>query len=218
MERAVRASDLPAIAKHILLDLLTYTDAGTLVIPYRWSPSLTGLTDDTGWSRRTLIRYLDYLEVAGWLARLRPTVADARKLHRRTAYTVMIPVGLEPGRAQSREAADLGLVPGRAQASGPADPELGASRHGASAGARLNQTVPDQPDQPDHTSLVIQLLHKETGVTVDAAWAATTVETILSRPGITNPRAYLIRTIVRDPRKWLPTPQPPYFNQGEETT
>jgi hypothetical protein len=212
----VKYSDLPAIAKHVLLDLLTHTDAGTLVIPYRWSPSLTGLTNDTGWSRRTLIRYLDYLETAGWLARLRPTVDDARKKHRRTAYTVMIPVGLVPERAQAREPADLGLVPGRAQAREPADPELGASRRGASAGARLNQTAPDQPDQPDLTSLVIALLHKETGVTVDADWADKTVAEILGRPGIKNPRAYLIRMITINPRKWLPTPQPPPYHQGEE--
>lgn len=212
----MRASDLPAIAKHLLLDLLTYTDAGTLVIPYRWSPSLTGLTDDTGWSRRTMIRYLDHLEEAGWLARLRPTVDDARKKHRRTAYTVMVPVGLVSGGAQAREPVDLGLVPERAQARGAVDPELGASGHGASGGARLNQTVSDQPDQPDHTSLVIALLHKETGVTVDAAWATTTAETILSRPGVKNPRAYLIRTIAVDPDRWLPTPQPPPFNKKEQ--
>jgi hypothetical protein len=217
VERAVKASALPAIARHILLDLCTYMDAATLVIPYRWSPSLTGLTDDTAWSRRTVVRYLDDLEAAGWLARLRPTVHDARVHHRRTAYTVMIPDGLGTGSAQARGAPDPGLGTGSAQARGATNPGLGAQGQGASGGERLIQTAPDQPDQPDLQDLVIRLLHKETGVTVDAEWAAETVGTILSRPGISNPRAYLIRTITVDPLRWLPTPQPPPYHQGEET-
>jgi hypothetical protein len=215
-ERAVKSSDLPPIAKHLLLDLLTYMDSGSLVIPYRWSPSLTGLSADTSWTRRTVIRWLDYLEQAGWLARLRPTVHDARVHHRRTAYTVLVPNRLVTGRPQSRDSDSPGLVTGSAQARDQGTPELGTHRPGASDRARLNQTVPDQPDQPDLTELVIRLLSKETGVTVDAAWAAKTVELITSRPGLTNPRAYLIRIITTDPHKWLPTPQPPPYNQGEQ--
>jgi hypothetical protein len=219
-ERAVKASELPAIARHMLLDLLTYTDAGTLVLPYRWSPSLTGLEDDTGWSRRTVTRYLDLLEAEGWLARLRPTVHDARVKHRRTAYTVMIPDGLGTQAAQSRVTASPGLGTGPAQARVTASPELGTAGPGASASARLIQTVPDQPENPDLTEVVIRALHRETGVTVDADWAAGTVEAILSRPGVKNPRAYLIRIITTDPHRWLPTPQPPPYEsrKGEELT
>ena len=217
-ERAVKRSDLPPIARHLLLDLLTYMDAGSLAIPYRWSPSLTGLSGDTAWTRRTVIRWLDYLEQAGWLARLRPTVHDARVHHRRTAYTVLIPNRLVTDRAQARDSQTSGLVTDRAQARDPGALELGTHRPGASDSARLNQTVPDQPDPPDLTEVVIRVLARETGVTVDAAWAATTAETILSRPGITNPRAYLIRILSVDPRKWLPTPQPPNYKQGDQTT
>lgn len=217
-ERSLRDSDLPPIAKHLLLDLLTHADAGTLVIPYRWSPSLTGLAEETSWHRRTVIRWLDFLEAEGWLARIRPTVENARKNHHRTRYTVMIPAGLVSRRDRARDSADLALVTDDPRASGNADPDLGTQGRGAGDRARLIQTVPERPDQPDLTELVIRLLSKETGVTVDAAWAAKTVELITSRPGLTNPRAYLIRILTTDPRKWLPTAQPPPFNQGERTT
>lgn len=214
----MKSSDLPPIARHLLLDLLTYMDAGSLAVPYRWSPSLTGLSGDTAWTRRTVIRWLDYLEQAGWLARLRPTVHDARVHHRRTAYTVLIPDRLVTGRPQSKDTETPALVTGRAQARDRTPPELGTQSPGAGDRARLIQTVPDQPDQPDLTEVVIRTLHRETGQTVDAAWAAETAATILARPGIKNDRAYLIRILTVDPNRWLPTPTPPPYNshQGEE--
>jgi hypothetical protein len=219
VERAVKASDLPPIARHLLLELCTCMDAGTAVIPYRWSPSLTGMSDDTGWNRRTVIRWLDFLEQAGWLSRLRPTVEDARKLHRRTAYTVIVPVGLVTASQRARDSDAPGLVTGNHRARDSASPELGTQGHGASDRLPHIQTDPEQPDQPDLTELVIRLLNKETGVTVDAAWAAKTVELITTRPGLKNPRAYLIRTITTDPLRWLPTSQPPPFDkQGEQNT
>jgi hypothetical protein len=66
---------------------------------------------------------------------------------------------------------------------------------------------------------VIRQLAERTGVTVTRDWAETTLATLLARPGIKNPRAYVIRVITTDPdpQRWLPTPAPPpYHREGNE--
>jgi hypothetical protein len=69
----------------------------------------------------------------------------------------------------------------------------------------------------DLVDLVIKQLYERTGVTVTHEWAETTRDLLLARPGIKNPRAYIIRTITTDPRpeRWLPTPVPPPLQQEE---
>ena len=63
--RAIRASDLPAIARHVALTLGTYANRSGEA----W-PSQETLQRGTGWSRRTVNNALKDLELAGWLSRL----------------------------------------------------------------------------------------------------------------------------------------------------
>jgi hypothetical protein len=67
----------------------------------------------------------------------------------------------------------------------------------------------------DLAELVIRQLHKRAGVTVTREWAETTRDLLLARPGVRNPRAYIIRTITTDPHpeRWLPTPEPPPYRE-----
>jgi hypothetical protein len=64
--RAVRGSQLPAIARHVAMTLATY--AGKAGDAY---PSVETLADGTGWKRRTVIDALNALETAGWLTRVK---------------------------------------------------------------------------------------------------------------------------------------------------
>lgn len=64
--RAVRGSQLPAIARHVAMTLATY--AGKAGEAY---PSVETLADGTGWKRRTVIDALNTLEAEGWLSRIK---------------------------------------------------------------------------------------------------------------------------------------------------
>lgn len=63
--RAIRASDLPSIARHVALTLASYANRSGEA----W-PSQETLQRGTGWSRRTVNNALNDLELAGWLTRL----------------------------------------------------------------------------------------------------------------------------------------------------
>jgi hypothetical protein len=84
IERAVKDSDLHPIDRHLLLMLCMNLDRGTNIVPARYAPSVTGLTEGSGWKRRTVFRHLQQLERSGWL-----TVH--RHPGRRSAYTICPP-------------------------------------------------------------------------------------------------------------------------------
>lgn len=92
-ERAIRASDLPSLARLTALTLATWADAKTGVIPDRMMPSLTTLEAATGMSRGAVRKHLDRLEEDGWVERKRPSVAAARSKKARTRYRLLIPRG-----------------------------------------------------------------------------------------------------------------------------
>lgn len=214
VERAVEASALGPIGRHIILFLCTRMMAGSTLIPREHSPSLTRLAAGTGWDRRTVMRHLALLEQSGWLIRHRPDPHAARTRHARTSYTV-----LAPGLARGTPPGGVGAAsPG---AGGARPPGLGAGTPGARG------TAPRKSDPSDHKTdqsgdmgeLVARQLLDRTGVTVSREWAEQTAGLLLARPGIKNPRAYLIRTITTDPHpeRWLPTPVPPPMHQMEES-
>lgn len=218
VERAVEASSLAPIARHIILILCTRMAQGSTLIPAQYSPSLTKFAAGTGWDRRTIMRHLTALEEAGCLTRHRPPPDKARREHARTNYTVW----LGALRALARDPESQGLGAGEAQARDTASPGLGAGRPGARGAAPSNQTETDhRTDQSgiteDLAELVVKQLAERTGITVTLAWAEQTRDLLLARPGIRNPRAYIIRTITTDPHpeRWLPTPEPPPYNRKE---
>ncbi len=214
----MEASDLAPIGRHILLVLCGRMMQGSTLIPREHSPSLTRLAAGTGWDRRTIMRHLTLLEESGWLIRHRPDPARARREHARTAYTVLMP-GLGTGSPQARDRGTRGLGADSAQARDARTRGLGTGDPEARGRAPHNQTFSDQrTDQSgDLADLVVKQLLERTGVEVTREWAEKTRDLLLARPGLTNPRAYIIRVITTDPHpgRWLPTPQPPPFTQEE---
>ena len=214
----METSSLEPISRHILLVLCGRMMQGSTLIPREHSPSLTRLAAGTGWDRRTIMRYLNALEKAGWLIRHRPDPDKARREHARTNYTVLMP-GLGASSAQARDTGTRGLGASSAQARDTDPYGLGAGDPGARGRVPHSQTLSDQrTDQSgDLVDLVIKQLHDRTGVTVTHEWAETTRDLLLARPGVRNPRAYIIRTITTDPHpeRWLPTPTPPPLQQEE---
>ena len=91
VERAVFASQLPPVCRHLLMVIASHINAGTGEIPDRNQPSLTRLCRFTGWHRSTVCRRLDDLERGGWLIRKRPPRWMSSTQHARTRYTVTIP-------------------------------------------------------------------------------------------------------------------------------
>ena len=201
VERAVERSDLAPIGRHIILLLCGRMTQGSTLIPREFSPSLTRLAAGTGLDRRTVMRHLNELEELGWLVRHRPDPDKARKEHARTNYTVLIP-GLGAASAQARDTGSRGLGAGGPEARGTAP---------------HNQALSDQrTDQSEDLAiLVVKQLLERTGTEVTHEWAAATRDLLLARPGIVNPRAYIIRTITTDPNpeRWLPTPAPPPYQK-----
>jgi hypothetical protein len=93
-ERAVFASGLPAPSRLILLTLAAHTDAGTCVVPAKFTPSLSTLAERTGLTRKTVIVHLDALDTAGWVERDKPDPAAQRSKRACTQYKLTIPTGV----------------------------------------------------------------------------------------------------------------------------
>jgi hypothetical protein len=121
IERALRGSELSPAARHVALDLLTRTDNGSTAIPAKFTPSLTLLAHDTGWSRRAVMRALSELESGGWLVRFRD-LKRSREEHQPTRYRLRLPaqatalVELGTQVPQARVTETLGLGSGAARA------------------------------------------------------------------------------------------------------
>jgi len=95
--KAVRASDLPAPSRLIMLVLADVAEVGTAEIPERFTPSLAVLARETGLDRSTVQRHLAALDLAGWMVRTRPTPKEQWE-GERTRYRLTIPCGFEaPG-------------------------------------------------------------------------------------------------------------------------
>ncbi|WP_018502534.1 helix-turn-helix domain-containing protein [Parafrankia discariae] len=94
VRRALLRSDLPGPARALVHTLLTVADYRTLTTPPEFTPSLATLATISGYSEATVKRELNRLEVAGWVIRIRPAVADARARKTRTRYRMAVPAGL----------------------------------------------------------------------------------------------------------------------------
>ena len=90
---AVEESDLPPVARHLMLTLCGRLskrgmDTGELG---EHSPSLSELARLTGWKPTPVKKYLGELDQLGWLIRDQPPVKLQRSEKARTKYTVRIP-------------------------------------------------------------------------------------------------------------------------------
>lgn len=88
--KAVRASDLPAPSRLIMLTLADVAEVGTAEIPERFTPSLSVLARETGLGRSTVAIHLRSLERDGWIVRSRPTTAEALGRGERTQYHLQV--------------------------------------------------------------------------------------------------------------------------------
>lgn len=93
INRAVRASNLPAPSRLIMLTLSDIAEAANAEIPERRTPSLSVLAQETGLARRSVASHLTLLEQGGWITRTRPDVVAARTRGERTCYRLTIPEG-----------------------------------------------------------------------------------------------------------------------------
>lgn len=189
IERAVGASDLPPVERHIVLALCTYMDQGSTLIPAQYTPSLTRLAEVTGWNRRTIRRHIKALAKAGWLGL-------ARVPGKRYRYAVTCP---QPDPARDTEPSELGT--------------------GSPAARDTEPPVQTSSERDPEIALVIEEIRKRTGKTISGDLAIAARDFILARPrrhddALSRAR-YLRQTIAgdRDPARFLPTPTPPKFTK-----
>lgn len=95
--KAVRASDLSAPARLVMLVLADVALVPTAIIPPEFTPSLSVLARETGLNESTVTRKLNELEAAGWVVRTRPTNEASRALGERTRYQLGVPDGVGAG-------------------------------------------------------------------------------------------------------------------------
>jgi hypothetical protein len=133
VERALRDSGLPATARHVALELLTRSKAGSAEVPPRFAPSLSMLAHDTGLDRSTIKRALNVLESEHWITRSRDLVR-ARADGQPTAYQLHV----------SRRTESLGVQPSRRTER----PPVGAqSRIGRRTVRHRSEQLNHYPDQ-----------------------------------------------------------------------
>lgn len=139
VERALRGSALPPLARLVTWALLSRADADTAIIPAQFSPSLSALAKDTGMNRASVARHLNVLETAGWVTRLR----DAQRAYSDkapTRYRLHTPTSrTEPLVAQGDQS--------QAATSRTEQQSLVARSSTTSRTVRPNQTGVPKPDQ-----------------------------------------------------------------------
>ena len=115
--KAVRASDLPAPARLIMLVLADVAEVGTAEIPERFTPSIRVLAQETGLDQSTVKRHLNALDKAGWLDRSVPD-GKAQGRGERTRYRLTLPSGLSvhPGVEEATGVAQEAPTPGAEEA------------------------------------------------------------------------------------------------------
>ena len=115
--KAVRASDLPAPARLIMLVLADVAEVGTAEIPERFTPSIRVLAQETGLDASTVKRHLNALDKAGWLDRTVPD-GTAQGRMERTRYRLTLPPGcsVHPGAEEAGTPAQSAPPPGAEEA------------------------------------------------------------------------------------------------------
>ena len=204
IERAVLASDLPPGCRHLCHVLCVRIDAQAGRILAAYQPSLTELARDTGRDRRTIMRYLTFLERRGWVIRARPRAELARRLHQRTQYAMRI-----PDYPQARDTTPPELGTPRREASGSMPPGLGTGSPEA-GGTMPHKSSGSSGSSGADLDVIIKTIWGKAGITVTHEWAERVREQILGARDIRNSAAYLRRAIETAPKEtYVPTAIPP---------
>lgn len=110
--RAVRNSDLSHPVKHVLLTLASLADPATVVIPVKYTPSLTELSRMASLGRSTVAEALKSVDVEhsekgdGWVKRVQPSMKDARVNKTKTQYALVVPASAQAGLVQDMDQPD----------------------------------------------------------------------------------------------------------------
>lgn len=222
LRRALKASDLPAPARAILLCLLVYHyDWTHREIPAELRPSLTDLQVEAGYCRTTIRDHLHALELAGWITRTPPPIELARREHHRTAYELHIPgseheaacrAAQPAGQdAKARREAIARYVRERQAANAERrsipTATVGRGRRARRSAQRLD--AGDWTADRELVGLASAELAAAAGHPVDDAIARDTVRLVLGGRSPGKPAEYLVAAIRREPARFLPTAQPP---------
>lgn len=223
VERAVEASDLPTCSRDILFALARRMDQGSILIPGRFNPSLYRMSEVSGWSKRHIQRHLNKLEKAQLIAR-------RRRKGTRTQYAINYPALLGTRRPEKApETGDTESPP--IGTAGPDSGDTGSRQLGTRGRRTGDTTAPGQisqyspaPDPDPEITMIRRLVEARTGKQISAEWAGATRDTILAAadaPAMPGPprSAYIRKVIIREkqPGRWLPTPTPPQYHQGEQS-
>jgi hypothetical protein len=236
VERAVRVSDLPASERLVLFVLLTHADNDSVIIPAKFTPSLTGLASETGLDRTTVARILRRLESQEWVRRQRPPVEESRK-GARTRYQMTVPDLVAPARIASG-ATPLGVVAPHHQASGTTPPAVVASNRMGSGttppivtksldathstpratargsdGSRNGKPGPDWLDGA--VDFVTERLTETTGRTYDRRDITDSITSILRGRKGGTPAAFIRGCVEKNVLQFEPTPSPPRYQPEE---
>lgn len=164
INKAVRASDLPAPSRLIMLTLSDAADVDTAEIPEQFTPSIRELADETGLDKATVKRHLTLLEERGWIQRDRPDLDKARRDGERTRYRLLNPagVGAESANHGAQDAYPHGAESAYVGAQSAKAMAQSAPSHGARSakGRRTVRHIVGEPDLfqitpdllPDHSS------------------------------------------------------------------
>jgi predicted transcriptional regulator len=233
VERVVCASDLPPSERLVLFVLLQHADNDPVIIPAKFTPSLSGLASETGLDRTTVARILSRLESQGWVHRQRPPVEESRK-GVRTRYQLTVPDRMASG------VTPPGVVASDHQASGVTPPEVVASRR---IGSGVTPPRSTQPLDATHSTqrararsdgsrngkpgtdwlaesvdFVTERLTAITGRTYDRRDITDSITAILRGRKSGTPAAFIRGCVEKNVLQFEPTPMPQrYQPEGNPT-
>jgi len=231
VERAVQASELAPSERLVLFVLLQHADNDPVIIPAKFTPSLSDLASKTGLDRTTIVRILHRLESKGWVRRQPPPVEESRK-GARTRYQLAVPDLVAPDHIPSGTTPP-GVVAPRHQTSGTTPPRVVASDR---MGSGTTPPMSIQPLDATHSTqragaqsdgkpgpawlagavdFVTELLTQETGKTYDRIDITGAVSSFMSGRSASNPGAYIRKCATENVLQFKPTPGPPRYQPEE---
>lgn len=219
LARALKSSGLPPPSLALMMALLVhhYDWKSRTVTKDGGPPSLTDLQTETGYCRTTVRDHLHALELAGWITRTPPPVELARRDHARTEYELHLPgsehqaaVRAEQPSGQDAKARRERLaayVAERRAANQAAIPTRKVGRGRPARGAAYDWTR-----RRELVELAAATLAELTGRQLGRADAKAAVSLVLGGRDpakVKDPAAYLVRSLRREPRRFLPAEPPP---------
>ena len=192
IEREIKRSDLHPIGRHLLMLLCMNLEKGTNTVPAAYAPSITNLTEGSGWRRRTVTRHLMQLERSGWLV-------IHRRPGRRSGYAIY------PQMTSDSPSPEVGTV-------SPPTRDTQSPIH--------RDPIKDPTEIEIVTEEIHKRTGKT--ISVDTAARTRDFILARPRNSDTPQAraAYLRKTIAQDqdPSRFLPTPQPPRFTKEKGFT